>query len=104
VLGLLGALSLVLAVRLYFFPPTSAVVSAVVALGFALAALLYAVLTRAVIRRSRSGHVLAAVVCAGGAVFSLSAAMQWPDWLALSANLAAFGLLLGSVPPKRSRP
>lgn len=97
-LGLLAAIYLVLAVRLYFFPDASAVASGLVALVFAMAALVYGLVTRAVVRQSRIGHILAAIVAALGAVFSLSAAMEWPDWVTLGVNLAAFGLLLGCVP------
>lgn len=99
-LGLLAATYLVLAVRLALFPEASALASGLVALVFALAALVYVLVTRAVVKQSRIGHILAAVVAALGAVFSLSAAMEWPDWVTLVVNLAAFGLLLGCVPRK----
>ena len=98
-LGLLSALSLVLAVRLYFFLPSRSVAaSGVVALLLGVGALVYGLLARAVLKQSRGGHILAVVVCLSGAVLSVSVAMAWPDWAALVGNVVAAGLLLGCVP------
>ena len=76
-LGLLAALSLVLAVWLYFFAPGSQVAAGIVGVGFGVAALVYGLLTRAVVARSRVGHLIAGAVCLAGAVFSVSASMGW---------------------------
>lgn len=99
-LGLLAAVYLALGVRLYFFPSGSAVASGLVGVAFGVGALVYGVLTRAVVRHSRPGHIVAAVVAALGAVLSVSGSMQWPDWVTLAVNVAAFVLLLGSVPAR----
>lgn len=99
-LGLLAALYLVLAVRLYFFPDGSAVASGVVAIAFGVGALVHGLLARAVVKQSRGGHILAAVVCLSGAVLSISVAMAWPDWASLLVNLVGLGLLLSCVPSR----
>jgi hypothetical protein len=99
-LALLTIAYLLLAVRLYFFPTGSAVGSGVVGVVFGVAALAYGLLARAVVKQSRAGHIAAAVVCAVGAVLSVSAAMAWPDWTTLGINAASFCLLLGCVPGK----
>ena len=102
-LGLLAALYLVLAVRLYFRPFGSVVASGVVAILLGVGALVYGLLIVAVVKKSRGGHILAAVVCLIGAVLSISVAMAWPDWAALVVNVVSAGLLLGCV-PRRATP
>lgn len=103
VLGVLTLIYLALAIEAYFFPARSAVASALVGVAFGVTAVVYALLTRAVVRQSRLGHILAAVVCAV-AVVSISGGMAWLNWVALVANVVAFGLLLGSVPRRRAVP
>jgi hypothetical protein len=101
-LGLLALAYLVLAVRVYFFPEVQTVASAIVGVGLGVGALAYALLVRVVVKQSRVGHIVAAVVCALAAVLSIHAGMAWPDWVLLTVNLVAFGLLLGCVPRKAS--
>lgn len=101
-LGLLAALYLGLAVLLYLAPTGTAVGSGLVGVALAAAGLVYGLLARAVVRQSRAGHLTAAVVCAVGAVLSISAAMAWTDWATLGVNVAAFAMLLGCVPRKRA--
>lgn len=101
-MGLLAVLYLVLAIRVYFFPADQAVASAIAGVLFLLGAVVYGMLTWAVVRQSRAGHILAAVVCVLGAVLAINAAMAWPDWVILGVNAVAFGMLLGSVPRKAS--
>ncbi len=101
-LGLLAALSLVLAVWLYFFAPGSQVAAGIVGVGFGVAALVYGLLTRAVVARSRVGHLIAGAVCLAGAVFSVSASMGWQEWTLLLVNLASFAMIAGSVPRRAS--
>ncbi|MFT4110724.1 hypothetical protein [Propionicimonas sp.] len=100
-LGLLAALYLVLAVRLYFFPPFDSVTGGLLGVFLALVAGAYLLLTRAVVRQSRVGHVLAIVVCAVAAVLGLTAEMSWLDWAVLAANVVTLGLLLGCLPRRR---
>jgi hypothetical protein len=98
---LLGALALlyaVLAIRLYFFSTANLVLNSLVGVVLAVLAVVYALLTRAVARRSRVGHLVAVAVCVVAAVLAIVPVMAWPDWLAVVANLAAAGALLGSVP------
>ncbi|MGC3994890.1 MAG: hypothetical protein QM779_12380 [Propionicimonas sp.] len=100
-LGVLAALYVALAVRLYFFPSFDAVISGLFGVFLALVAGAYLLLTRAVVRQSRVGHVLAIVVCAVAAVLGLTVDMSWLDWGVLAANVVAFVLLLGCVPRRR---
>lgn len=98
---LLGALALlyaVLAIRLYFFSTANLALNGIFGVVLALLGVVYALLTRAVVRRSRAGHLVAVAVCVVAAVLAIVPVMAWPDWLALGANLAAAAALLGSVP------
>ncbi len=98
-LGLLAALYLVLAALLSLTTPSgSAVAGGLVRVALTAAALTYGALAWAVVRQSRAGHIAATVVCALGAVLSLSAAMAWTDWATFAVNLAALAMLLASVP------
>nr|WP_300145045.1 hypothetical protein [Propionicimonas sp.] len=102
-LGLLAVLYLALAIRLYFFTTTNAVTGGLLGLALAAVGILYGLLTRAVFRQSRVGHIVAIVVCAAAAVLSIVPGMAWPDWLALGTNAIAFVLLLGCVPRRAAR-
>ena len=99
-LGLLTLTYLGLGVRLYFFPAGGAVASGLVAVVLGLAALTYLLVTRAVIRQSRLGHILAIVVCGVAAVLGVTPGMTWLDWAVLGVNVATAGLLLGCIPRK----
>lgn len=96
-LGGLTVLYLVFAIRLSFLPA----VTGILGIAFAVAALGYGLLARAVAKQSRGGHITAVVVTVIGAILAVSAGMEWLDWLVLAANLAAFGVLLGCVPRRR---
>jgi hypothetical protein len=102
-LGLLAVLYLALAIRLYFFAGTNAVAGGLVGLILAAVGILYALLTRAVFRQSRVGHIVAVVLCAVAAILSIVPGMAWPDWLALGANAAAVVVLLGCIPRRAPR-
>ncbi|MCB0911874.1 MAG: hypothetical protein KDB60_09715 [Propionibacteriaceae bacterium] len=99
-LGLLTATYLVLAVKLYFFPAVEAVASGLFGIVLAVIALLYALATRAVLRQSRVGHLLAVVLCVLAVVLGLTPGMTWIDWTVLGVNLVAVAVLLGCVPRK----
>lgn len=99
-LGLLALTYLGLGVRLYFFPAGEAVASGLVAVVLGLAALTYLLVTRAVIRQSRLGHILAIVVCGLAAVLGVAPGMTWLDWVVFGVNVATAGLLLGCIPRK----
>lgn len=101
-LGVLTALYLVFAVRLYVVPAVDPVVTGLIGVAFAVVAVVYGVLTRAVAKQSRVGHVIAIVVAALGALLSISVGMEWLDWVVLLVNLGAFGVLLGCVPRRRA--
>lgn len=99
VLGLLVAGSAAFAVRLLLFAPAIlGAFSTVLAVFFAALAVGYLLLARAVVRQSRAGHILAIAACGLVALLSVSAGMDWPDWIALGLNVAGLGLLLGCVP------
>ncbi len=97
-LGGLTVLYLVFAIRLSFLPAVDPAVTGILGIAFAVAALGYGLLARAVAKQSRGGHITAVVVTVLGAILAVSAGMEWLDWLVLAANLAAFGVLLGCVP------
>lgn len=97
-LGVLIVWAVVLAVRLYFVPPFDAVLGALLGVLFGVVTLVYGLLTWAVVKQRRVGHILAIVVCSLAVVFAIAPNMQWIDWVFLAVNLAAAGLLLGCVP------
>ncbi len=102
-LGLLTVTYLVLGVRLYFFPAGEAAASGLVGIVMGAVAVAYLLVTRAVVRQSRAGHILAIVVCAAAILLGITPGMTWIDWTALGLNVAAAGALLGCVPRKADR-
>lgn len=103
-LGLLTMTYLALGVKLYFFPAGDAVASGLLAVVLGVVALVYLLVTRAVIRQSRVGHILAIVVCVVAIVLAIAPGMTWIDWTVLGANLIAAGALFGCLPRKARAP
>ena len=101
-LGLLTAIPLILAVKLYFFPDGSAVAGGLVGVLFGLSALAYGLARSAVVRQSRGGQIAAVVWCVIGAVLQISVTMAWPEWTLLGLNVVAAGVLVGCVPERAS--
>jgi hypothetical protein len=97
-LGLLAVLYVGLAIRLYFFAAANVVTSGLLGLVLAAVGIGYGLLSRAVVRQSRIGHIVAVLLCAVAAILAIVPGMEWPDWLALAANTVAFVLLLACIP------
>lgn len=92
---------LVFAVMLYFIAPMDRLAGSLAGLLVGAVGVVYLLLLRAVIRRSRMGQLMGIVVCVAAAALGLLTIAGWSDWLVPLVNLIAAAALIACLPQRR---